>query len=666
MDNDKHVVADVDQIDTTVSDIEESESEVLRRIVTRCDELYSWWRENIDESNTDRDMVAGIQWSSESLSLRSNRVTLTANKLPQYVESVMGDILQNPASIKYRAVTYSDGSMVRGKKANKEYTIAEVRESIAKDIEIKSNAQSWYEKAARNMCEGAFGWLRVDAISDDFGKPRLEISGVMNPADAMIDCSGVQPDWSDAADGFVFTRMRVDQFKKAFPGFAATDFSAPSYQTAFQWSHEQTIVIAEYWERVHRPKDEIIAERNQGIFRSPWKVVWRRLSGNAILEGGAKGITTPFTSLPAPIPMIGSEVIRGDGSRIFQSVHRHARDIQKDANFWRSEMTEQVQGQGNQPWVGTSTQFGDNKAAWETANVVRPSILEFTVDPEAPTGKPEKGQPPEIPAAAMQLYLTATQDLQQSLGIRSDYSGTVKGEESGRAILAKERQDQTGKYGFTKGRDAAIKRIGDALQEGIMRLYAEKQTEEIRIYNPDETVDYVDVGPDAFTSNFECYIEAGPSYATQRIEGVNTLMSLAEAMPQTMSVAADIIARNIDSPVAKQLADRLLRSMDPRLLSANEREELQKEQAEAEPPPPDPNLVLQAEIENAKAAQGQARVEQEKLKVEQERIQAEQEAVRLQIELAQGGAENIKSLVAQAMAELLAEAQSEQAQPPQG
>jgi hypothetical protein len=658
MDNDKHVTEEGAEEALLPLVQEESESEVHRRIVTRCDELWSWWLENIEESNTDRDMVAGLQWSPESLEIRKGRVTLVANKLPQYVESVMGDILQNPTNIKYRATSYNDGSKVKGKKANAEYEIAEIRSSAAKDIEIKSNAQSWYERAARNMCEGAFGWLRVDAVSDDYGRPQFEISGVMNPADAMIDCSGIKPDWSDARDGFIFTRMPIDVFKKTFPGKATTDFSASAMQTNFQWSREQYVLVAEYWERVRRPQDEIIAERNVGIFKPVYQVFWRRLSGNEILEGGAKGVLTPFSSLPAPIPMIGSEVIRGDGSRIFQSVHRHARDLQKDANYWRSGMTQQVAMQASgQPWVGTATMFEDNKSAWETANVTNPSMLAYKVDPEAPQSMPTKAPPPDIPAAAMQLYLTATQDLQQSLGIRSDLSGTVKGEESGRAILAKERQDQTGKYGFTKGRDAAIQRVGKLLQEGMKRLYgAIQRPQEVRMYNSDETIDYVEVGPEAFQGDYECYVEAGPSYATQRIEGVNTLMGLAESMPNTMAVGADILAANLDSPVAKQLSDRLRRAMDPRFLSPNERAEMQKEQENEPPAPPDPNLVLQSEIEKARAAAAEARVMQEQLKTQQEELQAQQEALKLQAEQAnQANAEQVKDLVAQALAEFLRE-----------
>lgn len=631
----------------------ESEAEVLKRIIERADELWSWWRENITENETDREMIAGNQWSEESLIEREGRVTLTINKLTQYVERIMGDILQNPTSIKYRATSFNDQSKMRGKLANQEYDIAEVRSAIAKDIEMKSKAQMWYDRAAQQMCDGGYGWLRADAISDDFGKPIIDVSGVMNPSDAMIDFAGVRPDFSDARDGFVFTRVPIKSFKHLYPGHSAVDFSANNYTGRFPWAREQLIIVAEYWERVRRPEDEIRADLAAGIKRPAYKVVWRRVSGNAILEGGAEGVTTPFSTIPL-VPMIGSEVVRADGTRTFQSVHRHARGAQKDSNYWRSEMSGMVAEQGNQPWVGTAAMFEGNEVEWETANTARPSRLIYTVDPESPQTKPDKQSPPDIPAAAMQLYLNATQDLNSSIGMYSASVGTVQGDESGRAILAKERQDSTGKYSFTHGRNAAVRRIGCLIQEAMPFIYADEQ--EVRIYNDDESIDFVDLpGSEGFVGEYECYVEAGPSYATQRIETVNVLMELAKAAPEKIiGEAADIIAANMDFPAARILQERWKKGIPRQLLSRNEIEELEKDQEGMPQLPPDPNLELQAAIEQAKAAQGEARVAQEQLKVQQEQLQVEQEQIRVQIEQERASNdERVKDLVAQAIAEFL-------------
>jgi hypothetical protein len=646
--NDAHELAETNQ---------EEEYEVLHRITTRVDELWSWWERNIEESEIDRDMHAGIQWSEQSLQDRQGEITLTVNKLPQFVERVMGDILQNEVCIKYRATTYDAGAgTLMGKIAKQEYTRAEVRSSIAKTIELKSNAKSWYDRASNQMAVGGFGWLRVDAIADDYGRPIMEISGVINPSDAMIDYSGIQDDWSDARDAVVFTKMPKKKFKEMFPDASTTDFNTNQMSPRFTWATEEFVIVAEYMERVRRPQAEIMAEVNQGIYRPVYQVVWRRLSGNKILEGGARGVVTPFSTINL-VPMIGSEVVTSDGMRLFQSVHRQARDAQKDANFWRSSMTQMVDNQPNQPWVATAAMVEGQQAAWESANTAKPSLLLRKPDPLEPGAKPEKAPPPDIPAAAMQLYLTATNDLNQAIGMRSDFSGEVRNDESGRAILAKERQDSTGKYGFTNGRNNAIKRVGNLLKEGMAVLYQNEQ--EVRIYNEDQTNDFVQMPEGLMRDDGdECYVEAGADYATQRIETVNVMMDLAKAMPEQMAVGLDIITENLDFPAAQRLADRIKRSMNPAVLSKNEREELQKEQAQEQQQPaqPDPNAMIALEIEKAKQAQSEARVMAEKLKAQQEQLQAEQEKLRLMAEQSKAANENqVKDLVAQALAEFIKE-----------
>lgn len=638
---------------TTVSDAPETEDDksVHRRICERADELWSWWQDNIQENETDREMVAGNQWSPAALEERKGKITMTVNKLSQYIDRVMGDILQNPTNIKYRATTYQSGTRVQGKKAKKEYETAEVRTSIAKDIEIQSNAESWYNLAAQNMCEGGFGWLRVDAILNDFNKMVMEISGVQNPSDAMIDYNGIQADFSDARDGFVFTRMPRAKFKKLYPDSAASDFSANHFTSRYPWCTEDLVVLAEYWERIRRPQEELIKAANEGKTLNPYKVVWRRVSGAEILEGGAAGNRTPFTSIPL-VPMIGSCIIRADGKKTFQSAHRHARDAQKDANYWRSEMTMQVAAQANQPWVGTATMFEDNENDWETANINKPSRLIYKVDPESPTAKPTKEAPPQIPAAAMELYLNATQDLGQAIGMYSASVGTIKGDESGRAILAKERQDSTGKFGFTKGRDNAVRRVGKLLQEGMKYIYAEEQ--EIRIYGEDQSVDYADIpGAPIFEGECECYVEAGPAYATQRIETVNILMDLAKNMPEQLAATLDIILENLDFPAAQRAAERVRRGMNPAMLSVNERQDLQKEERESgvEPPPLSPDAVLAAQIEQAKQAQKEAQLAIEQVKAKQQEL----EAMTVQAQAANN--EQVETLVAQAIAKYISETQ---------
>jgi uncharacterized protein YbjQ (UPF0145 family) len=66
-----------------------------------------------------------------------------------------------------------------------------------------------------------------------------------------------------------------------------------------------------------------------------------------------------------------------------------------------------------------------------------------------------------------------------------------------------------------------------------------------------------DIMNDLSKGSYDVEVTIGPSFQSARQEALDTLISFAEAMPSAAPVIQDLIAKNIDSPDAQEMANRL-------------------------------------------------------------------------------------------------------------
>jgi hypothetical protein len=412
------------------------------------------------------------------------------------------------------------------------------------------------------------------------------------------------------------------------------------------------------------PGRSVVATRES----TEYKVVWRKCSADAILEGGLEGVELPFDEIPL-VCMYGRESLSWDG-RNFESLIIHAMDAQREASYWRTMMTEQVALQPKAKWIATNSMVENQRDDWERANTSPMDLLTYDPDPQQPGFRPERVQPTQIAAAEMQQYLSSIQDMKACIGLYDSSIGNISGEVSGRAILAKERQTDIGTYVYVSHRDEAIRRLGRLILQGINEIFTDTMT--VRIFLPDETQDFVEINspvinpeePEGFhvendmtEAKLECYVDSGPAYSTLRVEAVNSLMEMIQANPQVANMAGDVLAMNMDWPGAKQLAERFKRfifSTQPGILSPLESEDLIKEQQQVPPPPPTPQSMVDAEISKNLAMSEQAKAEKATADAQKEIAKAQHAQTSAEIQQATIDEENrVRLLVAQAIAEYI-------------
>jgi hypothetical protein len=66
-----------------------------------------------------------------------------------------------------------------------------------------------------------------------------------------------------------------------------------------------------------------------------------------------------------------------------------------------------------------------------------------------------------------------------------------------------------------------------------------------------------DIMNDLTKGEYDVEVTIGPSFQSARQEALDTLIAFAEAMPQSVPLIQDLIAKNIDSPDAQEMANRL-------------------------------------------------------------------------------------------------------------
>lgn len=637
------------------------------------------WKHNFDAAQEDVVFLAGTQWPESIRKQREDegRPCLTLNKLPQYIDQVLGDQLQNRPAIHVHPVEDNRGVQVSNVTGNHDYDLAELYQYLIRNIEYTCNAEAHYDRAFQHAVEGGFGWLRVLTCyaTDHAFDQDIKITSIKNRFAVLMDPDCVEPDCSDANYCFISERMTLKKFRKKYPGKRTGDLSDADRGEYSWWCGDEHIRVAEYFYRVPATRELLLLSDQRTVYLDEventlpqlaqegitvirrrkvetYKVMWEKITAYDVLEGPKEwvGTTIPVT------PVLGKEITVGDKTYL-RGLIRYAKDSQRMHNFWMTAATERVALAPKAPWVAPAEAIDGYETEWANANRENRSVLRYNTLPNG--DKPSRQQPAQMPAAELQIAMSMTDEMKSTIGIYDASVGAQGNETSGRAILARQRQGDRGTFAYVDNLAKAIRRIGQILIEIIPKVYDTERT--IRMRFEDETGDYVRINQtvldamgneikinDISAGRFDVTIKTGPSYQTQRMEAAESLMQFVQAMPSAGGVIMDLIAKNMDWPGASDIADRLRKILPPGILSKQEMEEEGIEPPQ--PTPADEIAMVQAQAEQAKAQAEIATAEAKTAEAQQKLAEINALA---ELQGAGSPAEFIKNLVADAMAELI-------------
>jgi len=553
------------------------------------------------------------QWPADVLATRgavqgqtiNARPCLTINKLPQHVRQVTNEQRQNRPSGK--VIPADDKADVQ---------VAEIYDGMVRHIEYMSDADVAYDTACENQVTYGEGYIRVltEYCDEDSFDQDLRIGRVRNSFSVYMDPMSQDPTGADAEWCFITQDITKAEYEREYPDAAPLSSilaSGVGDQYLSQWLTEDTIRIAEYFYYKHEdatlnlypgnqsffegsPEDKNMKEMGLKPIRSRRvdrkKVMWMKTNGFESLE------EREWAGKWIPVVRVIGNEFEVEGQIYISGLVRNAKDAQRMYNYWTSQEAEMLALAPKAPFIGYGGQFEGYEMQWKTANTTNWPYLE--VNPDVTDGMgavlplPQRAAPPLPQTGLIQAKMGASDDIKSTTGQYDSSLGATSNERSGRAILAREKQGDTGTYHYVDNLARAIRHITRQLVDMIPKIY---DTERIaRIVGLDGEVDMVKINPqqpnpvneirDVNTGvliekiynpgvgRYDVVVTTGPSYMTKRQEAMDAMSQILQGNPQLWSVAGDLFVKNMDWPGSEELAARLAKTIDPKLLEDGDKD----------------------------------------------------------------------------------------------
>ena len=550
------------------------------------------------------------QWPADVLATRSSvqgqtinaRPCLTINKLPQHVRQVTNEQRQNRPTGK--VIPADDRADVR---------VAEIFDGMVRHIEYISDADVAYDTACDNQVTYGEGYIRIltEYCRDDSFDQDLKIGRVRNSFSVYMDPTIQDPCGADAKWCFITEDLTKKEYERLFPD--ATPISSMMSQgvgdqSLSQWLSEDTIRIAEYFYYEYKPATLNLYPNNitafegtpqdkqlKAMFGKPLRnrkverqqVKWLKTNGYEVLE------ERDWVGKWIPVVRVIGNEFEVDGQMYISGLVRNAKDAQRMYNYWVSQEAEMLALAPKAPFIGYGGQFEGYEMQWKTANTNNWPYLE--VNPDVTDGNgailplPQRAAPPLPQTGLIQAKLGASEDIKSTTGQYDSSLGAQSNERSGKAILAREKQGDTGTYHYVDNLSRAIRYVTRQLVDLIPKIY---DTERVaRIIGLDGEVGMVKINPmqpepvkeirdvnggvidkiyNPSVGVYDVCVTTGPGYMTKRQEALDAMSMLLQSNPQLWTVAGDLFIKNMDWPGAQEMAARFAKIIDPKVVEGSD------------------------------------------------------------------------------------------------
>jgi len=593
-----------------------SEKAILELARSRLNMAISAYSESREDELDDLRFFAGSpdnhwQWPADVLATRgavqgqtiNARPCLTINKLPQHVRQVTNDQRQNRPSGK--VIPADDKADIE---------VAEIFDGMVRHIEYISDADVAYDTACENQVAYGEGYIRLvtEYCDDDSFDQDIKIVRVRNSFSVYMDPMIQDPCGSDAKWCFITEDVMKEDYERMYPDaqpISSLQQLGVGDQTLAQWVNEDTVRIAEYFYIDHKKETLNLYYGNVSAFAgSPQakqmeaqgmkpmrsrlvdvqKVRRCKINGYEILE------ENEWAGKWIPVVRVVGNEFEVDGKMYVSGLVRNAKDAQRMYNYWVSQEAEMLALAPKAPFIGYGGQFEGYENQWKTANTQNWPYLEVNPDVTDGAGAvlplPQRAQPPMAQNGLIAAKMGASDDIKSTTGQYDSSLGATSNERSGRAILAREKQGDTGTYHYVDNLARAVRYITRQIVDLIPKIYDTQRV--ARIVGEDGTPSMVKVNPmqpepinrivdqtgividkiyNFGVGKYDVCVTTGPSYMTKRQEALDAMSQLLQGNPQLWAVAGDLFVKNMDWPGAQEMAKRFAKTIDPKLMDDSDK-----------------------------------------------------------------------------------------------
>lgn len=588
----------------------------------------------------------GSQWDEYDYAFRTKRrkPCLEIDQLKQFINQVSNDSRMNTPNI--TVIPHAGDADIE---------TAEIIQGIIKDIEYYSNADSAYDLAINNAIKCSLGFIRVDHrfVDEKSFDQELCIKRVPFPLSVYLDPDSTEIDGSDSKYGFVFEDISVDEFKERYGSdYEPVSFDETAIGGRTTKATEDTIRIAEYFEIVEET-DNIKVQTDSGEERKRTVVVSTKvmryvLSGRDVLEESV------FPGKYVPIVPVYGEEHFVDGCREYHSLIRKSKDSQRRYNYWASTEADLLTRAPKGMFLaaeGVTEDYAQDYIDSEKAMVLRYKTEDSTGRPANP---PQYIPPPQIPSGIVNAMGQALEDIKSTMGLYNAFLGQRSNETSGVAINARKQEGDRAVFHFTDNLTKSIVHVGTIIVNALPEVFDTPRI--VKMVSKEGNNKDVGInGALVDGQKREYYIKegvynvrvvTGPNYATQRQQAAEFYQNVMQTNLELMPVIGDLAFEHMDFPGAQQIASRLRKTMDPKLLedsddfdpalmAAQEQNqqlqqaiqamqgEMQTLQKQLEDKKAEIEVKMIAEQNDASADQAKTQLELQKMQLEEQKIIAE-------------------------------------------
>ena len=538
------------------------------------------------------------------------RPMLTINKLPQHVRQVTNDQKQNRPEGK--VIPVDD-------RADPE--VADIYNGIIRHIEYMSDADVAYDTANDNQVTYGEGYWQIltDYVDPYSFDQDIKIGRIRNSFSVYMDPTIQDPCGSDANWCLITEDMLKADFEAQYP--QATPVSTmlaqgTGDQTQANWFTQNMVKVASYYYTEYENANIMLlnvpelgertavegsrefsvalsmgAQPVMGKDGQPKRrqtqikrVKWCKINGYEVLE------RRDWAGKWIPVIRVVGNEWEVDGQLVISGIVRNAKDAQRMYNYWTSQEAEMLALAPKAPFIGYSGQFEGYEDQWKNANIQNYPYLEVNTEAQDHEGRPlplpQRAQPPMPQAGIFQAKMGAADDIKATTGQYDSSLGRESQEKSGRAIIAREKQADTGTYhyldNFTKAKRFTVRQLVDLIPkiydtQRIARIVGVEGEIELIKLNPSQpqamlkkkdqqTGAVIERIVNLGIGTYDVMASTGPSYMTKRQEFVNSMVELTRANPKMWDIAGDLLIKNMDFPGAQELAARFKRTIPPQLL----------------------------------------------------------------------------------------------------
>lgn len=567
--------------------MEDDQRDIVQEALQKFEKEQSNWSDVYQKARDDLYFLSdeeSAQWNWQDYNdrLKTGRPALTIDQLSQFVHQVANDIRMNTPSI----------NIIPDDNEASEET-AEVLKGLIKTIEYRSNADEAYDTAATSAVKCSIGFIRVDHdYVDDIGfEQELLIRRVVNPLAVYIDSASIECDGRDAKHATIVEPIRVSEFKRLYPDKAPVSFE-PSDSIKINDRDDDFINIAEYFVLESEEKEigltetgEIIEATEDGVYTSKRKIKKHKvkrykMSGQDILE------ETWFPGKYIPIvPVYGEEAWK-EGKRNIFSLIRKSKQAQQMYNYWKSLETEIIMKQPNAPVMVAEGAIEDYMEDWK--NPQKSMALRYRVQDDKGTvlPPPQRLAPPQVPAGIINASREAVDDIKATMGIYNASLGMRSNEQSGKAIMARQQEGDVATFHFADNLVRSITQVGRILVCAIPEIYDTARI--IKMMGEEGEIKEVGINGavaegqemefDLKKGKYSVRVVTGAPYTTRRQEAAAFFTDVVSKQPQLMQVMGDLLFKNMDFAGAQEMASRMKKLIDPKLLDEEAEVDPEKEQ----------------------------------------------------------------------------------------